>query len=145
MRMNNRTFWLLLIGISMGLALVLGDVQKSVIASDARDLDTITIDNKGYSKDRKSPVVFEHRAHAYDYEISCWSCHHDFKDGEDVWSPWGETKQCRECHDPVEKKGDAFKLQKAYHFNCKNCHKEMEIFGPGDREYRVCSVCHIDE
>ena len=106
------------------------------------DLDVITIDNEGYNKDRKGPVLFEHKMHAYDYEITCWQCHHEYEDGENIWSPWGTTKRCIECHDPLTSQGNAFNLQKAYHVNCKNCHKEMKIFGEKSIAYRECNTCH---
>ena len=95
------------------------------------ELEVITIDNKGYKKDRKGPAKFEHVKHARDYKISCWECHHEYKDNQDaqesqvsqeaqvsedigstegaentnkneenpnIYSPWGKTKKCSECH-----------------------------------------------
>lgn len=110
------------------------------------DLDVINIDNEGYRKDRKGPVIFEHKMHAQDYEVSCWQCHHEFQDGENIWAPWSDTTtRCAECHDPITSSGSVSNLQKAYHVNCKICHKEMEIFGEKSIAYRECDTCHISE
>lgn len=132
-----KRFLIILIFLSAGIFVDMGSATE--------DLDTITINNEGYSKDRKSPVVFEHKMHAHDYEISCWNCHHEYKDGENIWAPWGTTKRCIECHDPVEAKGTTSKLQKAYHVNCKNCHQEMAIFGEKSIAYRECNTCHTSD
>ena len=153
------------------------------MAKKIKELEIITIDNKGYKKDRKDPAKFEHVKHAREYKISCWECHHEYKkdelndkqpaqevkneetaqdnetvqseegakkdkvipkelSAENIWSPWGITKKCAECHDPVEKKDDVIKLQAAYHKNCKTCHKERRIFGNDVLKYRKCTTCH---
>ena len=139
------------------------------------ELKVITIDNKGYKKDRKGPAKFEHVKHARDYKISCWECHHEYKDDQDtqetqvsqeaqvskdieitegaensknneenpnIYSPWGKTKKCIECHDPNEKKDDVIRLQAAYHKNCKECHVKERIFGDEYLTYRKCTKCH---
>ncbi len=59
-----------------------------------------------------------------------------------IWSPWGKTKKCSECHDPNEKKGNVVKLQVAYHKNCKGCHKEERIYKDDYLAYRKCTKCH---
>ncbi len=146
------------------------------MAQKIKELEILTIENKGYKKDRKGPAKFEHVKHAREYAISCWECHHEYKDeqqneqpvqevkneeGEEtvqeeqqeepkpkylteqnIWSPWGITKKCSECHDPQEKKNDVIKLQAAYHKNCKNCHMDKRIFGNDVLAYRKCTGCH---
>jgi FtsZ-interacting cell division protein ZipA len=163
------------------------------MAQKIKELEVITIDNKGYIKDRKDPAKFEHVKHAREYAISCWECHHEYKEkqtseqpvqevktedttdqaaqevkteqaaeqtvqneegakkekvvpkelsAENIWSPWGKTKKCAECHDPKEKKNDVIKLQAAYHKNCKNCHMERRIYGDDILAYRKCTSCH---
>jgi len=150
------------------------------MAQKIKEMEIITIDNKGYKKDRKDPAKFEHVKHSREYKISCWECHHEYKKdepgeqpsvqevkseqseqtvqneenakkekvipkeltAENIWSPWGKTKKCSECHDPQEKKDDVIKLQAAYHKNCKNCHKENRIFGNDTLAYRKCTGCH---
>lgn len=59
-----------------------------------------------------------------------------------IWSPWGKTKKCSECHDPNEKKDGAIRLQAAYHKNCKGCHIERRIYGNDYLAYRKCTKCH---
>jgi len=158
------------------------------MAQKIKELEVITIENKGYKKDRKGPAKLEHVKHARDYKISCWECHHEYKDeqqneqsvqtvkteqkeetegiegtegtegseqmveneqplpkeltDQNIWSPWGITKKCAECHDPQEKKNDVIKLQAAYHKNCKTCHLERRIYGNDILAYRKCTSCH---
>ena len=157
-----------------------GDEQMTEeMAKKIKELDVITIDNKGYKKDRKDPAKFEHVKHAREYAISCWECHHEYKKDQaeekpvkevkseekeetvkneesakkekalpkeltaaNIWSPWGITKKCSECHDPQEKKDDVIKLQAAYHKNCKTCHLEKRIYGDDVLAYRKCTSCH---
>jgi hypothetical protein len=40
------------------------------------------------------------------------------------------------CHKPTKRQGKVVRLQFAYHFSCKKCHKEVES-GPID-----CTECH---
>jgi hypothetical protein len=112
------------------------------VVENSPDLDVIVIDNQVYEKDRKGPSKFEHRKHAKDFGITCWDCHHEYENGENVWSPWGETLKCAECHDPDEKIDDVLKLQAAYHKNCKKCHEEKKIYGNDRLAYRKCNKCH---
>ena len=156
-----------------------GDDEKmsEEMAQKIKELEIITIENKGYEKDRKGPAKFEHVKHSREYKISCWECHHEYKKDEqpgektvqteqteqseetvqteqpkeplpkeltaqNIWSPWGVTKKCSECHDPKEKKDDVIKLQAAYHKNCKNCHMDRKIFGKDILAYRKCTSCH---
>ena len=108
-------------------------------------LDAFTIENTGYKSERKGPVDFTHRKHALDYRVSCWDCHHEYKDGKNVWSPWEQTQQCSECHDPVKSQDKVVSLQKAFHMNCRDCHKKMEQQGRKTGPYRGCSGCHKEE
>ena len=146
------------------------------MARKIKELEIITIENTGYDKDRKGPAEFEHVKHAREYQISCWDCHHEYKDDQqieqptetakseqgektvqdeepkepkpkhltdqNIWSPWGKTKKCSECHDPKEKKDDVIMLQAAYHRNCKTCHTEKRIFDNDVLAYRKCTGCH---
>ena len=106
------------------------------------DFDIITLDYKNYEKERKAPVQFTHRKHAGEYKIFCWECHHDYKDGKNIYSAWGKTQKCNDCHDPVEKQEKAMKLQTSFHLSCKNCHEERAIYKKEPRAYRKCVKCH---
>ena len=118
------------------------DSAKDRPAGLAEELDSILIDNKGYKKQRKGPVEFTHLEHAKDYKLSCWDCHHDYKDEENVWVPWGTTQKCSECHDPQKKQDKVASLQKAFHLNCRNCHKALQQQDKDTGPYRECSGCH---
>ena len=136
--------------ISGGFFVSIGDSKDIVRAATddsegitgSTELDIIIIDNKDYKKDRKGPVSFNHKKHGWEYKIFCWQCHHDYKEGENVWSAWGTTKKCNQCHNPITEQGAAVKLKKAYHLNCKTCHKELAVFGEQSSAYRKCNRCH---
>lgn len=98
--------------------------------------DEIKIYNEGYRTKLYQPVEFPHRAHAEDYGIECTQCHHNYKDGKNVWQEGDPVRKCIVCHNPVKKQGTVPRLVFAYHFNCRNCHKENES-GPIE-----CSDCH---
>jgi hypothetical protein len=110
---------------------------------DETDLDVILINNQDYDKDRKGPVSFPHKAHAKDYNLLCWDCHHEYEDGENIYSPWGTTLLCADCHDPYEKFDEVVKLKTAYHLSCKTCHEKMKIYGDEPFAYRKCNRCHL--
>lgn len=133
-----------------------GDPTK--IVQESPDLDIIIINNQGYKEDRKEPVRFEHKRHAMENKITCFECHHEYKtdeaeaeeieEKENLYDPWKETKKCSKCHDPLEIKEKAPKLQAAYHLSCKGCHENKKIFKDkpqGPLEYRKCTPCHIKE
>lgn len=109
---------------------------------DSINLDDIVIANKTYERDRKGPVKFSHVKHARDYNVSCWDCHHNFKEKMNKWKPWeGETK-CTECHSPQKTVKQPPNLHKAFHFNCRGCHKAMEKKEVKTGPFRKCYGCH---
>jgi len=108
----------------------------------SKDLDVILLNNQGYKKKRKGPVEFTHKKHAYEYRLSCWDCHHDYKDGQNIWVPWGETKECSQCHNPNKKEPNKIMLQKAFHFQCKGCHEKFAKIGKKSGGYDKCGSCH---
>lgn len=132
--------------------------DPSKIVQESPDLDIIIINNNIYKEERKEPVRFEHKKHAMDRKITCFECHHEYKedenlgedkkDRENLYDPWKETKKCSKCHDPLEIKDKAPKLQAAYHLSCKGCHEKRKIFKDkpqGPLEYRKCTPCHIKQ
>ncbi|MEW6666484.1 MAG: cytochrome c3 family protein [Thermodesulfobacteriota bacterium] len=107
--------------------------------------DVLTLDNKGYKSDRKGAVTFTHLKHAMEYRVSCWDCHHEYKDGKNIWSPWGETQQCVQCHDPAKSKDKVMNLQKAYHLNCKTCHQNLAAQKKKTGPHKKCLGCHKEQ
>lgn len=113
--------------------------EKTAVSTD---VDVIIIDNDGYKKDRRGPVKFTHLNHARDYKIICWDCHHDIKDEKNSWKPWENTQKCNECHDPVKELQSSMKLQKAFHMNCKTCHKTLSEQEKNTGPFKKCYGCH---
>jgi len=66
-------------------------------------------------------VAFDHATHQ-GLVADCVTCHHT-----------GDFAGCKTCHDA---KPDAPKSKKAYHDQCKGCHKEQS--GP-----TKCKGCHV--
>ena len=115
----------------------------ALIAADVPD--EVTIENKGYQKDKKGPVKLTHKKHhdANGHNVACTDCHHDYKDGKNVWKEGDPVKKCSECHNPLKKEGKVKKLQNAYHRNCKNCHKAYIKDHPDSKApYKKCTKCH---
>ncbi|RJR42702.1 MAG: hypothetical protein C4576_15610 [Desulfobacteraceae bacterium] len=126
--------------------IITGGFFTATSAKEAESsLDAFTIENKGYKSERKGPVDFSHRKHAMDYRVSCWDCHHEYKDGKNIYSPWEQTQQCSECHDPVKSKDKIPSLQKAFHMNCRDCHLKMAEQKKKTGPYRKCFGCHKEE
>ena len=99
--------------------------------------EEIKIYNEGYKRKVYKPVLFTHLVHSEDYGIECSNCHHTYKDGENVWEEGDPVQKCIACHSPTKKQGEkVHRLVFAYHFNCKNCHRENES-GPTE-----CKDCH---
>ena len=97
----------------------------------------------GYAQEKKGPVKFHHKKHQTDYKIACADCHHVYKDGKNVWKQGDPVQKCSACHDLKEKKGNADKLQNAFHKNCKDCHKkEVEEGKVKNAPFKKCNECH---
>lgn len=113
---------------------------------ELQEFDVIILNKDGYKRDRKGPVKFTHLKHSLDYGASCWECHHDYIDDSqknpNIWRPWGETDTCDTCHDPQEVDITSIKLQRAFHLNCKGCHKTLAKEKKKTGEYRKCTGCH---
>ena len=114
---------------------------RTLIATEIPD--DISIENKGYNSDRRGPVSFSHLNHAEDYDISCMDCHHEYRNGKNVWKEDDPVKGCAECHSPSESRDDVKKLSIAFHKNCKGCHRKLAKEGiTKDAPYRKCTDCH---
>ena len=68
-------------------------------------------------------VEMSHEKHS---ALKCQDCHHTLEEGKQ------DPKKCGECH----KEGADIDRKKAFHDNCKGCHKEMAQ-GP-----TKCKECH---
>ena len=104
------------------------------------------IENQGYKTDKKGHVKLSHKKHSdkkenKGYGVTCVECHHEYKDGKNVWKEGEPVKKCSACHDPKKKQGKTMKLQNAYHKNCKNCHKAAAKEGK-KAPFKKCNGCH---
>jgi len=115
----------------------------SLNANQAQEMpEEIIINNEVYKTDRKGPVTFSHSEHAEGYVESCDGCHHEYKDGKNIWQEGQPVKKCFTCHDPSKSEGSNKKLNIAFHKNCKGCHRELAKEGPTQAPYRQCTDCH---
>jgi hypothetical protein len=130
------------VAVLVGLPLVFG--ATFVQAADAvKAADIIKIDQpaevfKG-GKKKKTPTEFTHAKHEKDYKIACIECHHT--DDAAKMAAGEKPKSCvaADCHGPVEKVVNGKKMvdaEKAYHNNCKDCHKK------GKKGPTKCKDCH---
>ena len=106
-------------------------------------IDVIMIENKVYADDRKGPVKFSHLKHSREYGASCVECHHLYQDGKNIWKEGDHVNKCVVCHDPVEEKEKAVRLQSAFHNNCRDCHTRASQEGK-NAPYKKCSECHAE-
>jgi hypothetical protein len=115
----------------------------ALMAAEEQEMpEEIYIENKVYKTDRKGPVRFSHSEHAEGYVETCDGCHHAYRDGENVWQEGQPVKKCSACHDPSKSKGNAKKLNIAFHKNCKGCHRKLAKEGGTDAPYKQCTDCH---
>lgn len=105
--------------------------------------DDITIENDGYAKKKKDPVTLSHKKHAEEYQVACTECHHEYADGENVWKEDDPVKKCIDCHNPVKEEAEGLDLKKAFHDNCKKCHREAEKNGNMNAPHKKCTACHV--
>jgi len=128
--------------LALTLVLFAGLIFLSVGVLTAADApDMIKIENK-YKDDKKGPVNLSHKKHCVDYKVACTECHHEYKDGKNVWNDKMPVKKCIECHDVEKKQGNADKLNLAFHKNCQTCHKELK---GKEAPWKKCADCHTEK
>jgi len=128
--------------LALTLVLFAGLMFLSVGVLTAADApDEFMIENK-YKDDKKGAVKLTHKKHSVDYKVACTECHHEYKDGKNVWNDKMPVKKCKECHDPDKKQGNADKLQLSYHKNCQTCHKELK---GKEAPWKKCADCHAEK
>jgi hypothetical protein len=123
---------------------VLLATSATLIAAEEQEMPgEIYLEHKVYKTDRKGPVRFSHSEHADGYVESCDECHHEYKDGENIWEEGKPVKKCSACHDPSKSEGSVKKLNIAFHKNCKGCHKKFaKEEGGTEAPYKQCTDCH---
>ena len=96
------------------------------------------ITNDAFDKTRRPPAVFRHDAHNELAQIEeCYICHHVYDEkGLLVEDDSSEDQRCWDCHQ-LKASGRKPALMKAFHLNCKGCHKKRKE-GP-----TMCGQCHV--
>jgi Class III cytochrome C family len=125
--------------LSVACGLVFLAIETLQAQSNITPPKDVKIYSDAFKKHLKGPVLFNHEEHTVKNKIACTECHHLYKDGKNVWKEGDPVQKCDACHIPHEKKGNAERLQLAFHGNCQGCHKELK-----DKKapYRVCNDCH---
>ena len=100
--------------------------------------DMAFIDNDTFENPRRPPAVFRHDEHNELAQIEeCNICHHVYdENGRLVEDESSEDQRCSDCHE-IEASGRLPALMKAFHTNCKGCHKAQKN-GP-----TMCGQCHV--
>ena len=100
--------------------------------------DMAFIENDVFENPRRPRAVFRHDEHNELAQIEeCNACHHVYDDsGRLVEDESSEDQRCSDCH-ALEPDGTKPPLMKAFHTNCKGCHKEQKK-GP-----TMCGQCHV--
>jgi hypothetical protein len=128
---SGRVVLALILGVALTVAFTLAYAKTEVPAED------LVIKSDVFKKHKKSPVTFSHKKHK---GFECTRCHHEMKDGKNVWKKGQEVKKCGACH-KLKKEGKVKKLEKAFHDQCQKCHKKLKKqkkkTGPTS-----CSKCH---
>jgi Class III cytochrome C family len=85
----------------------------------------------------QGPVKFSHEKHK---ALDCTACHHEYKNGKNVWTKGQEVKKCSACH-KLKANGKVVKLKNAFHNRCIKCHKAMKKEGKKAGP-TACNKCH---
>ena len=143
--MNRRFITVLLVGLTCMFFLAVGVLTAG---EKQKVPDEMKLQNKGYAKDKKGAVKLTHKKHNVDFKIACAECHHVYEGGKNVWKEGDHVDKCSKCH-PIlwekgkkKKKGEAMKLQNAYHKNCKTCHKTLAKEEKKTGPFKKCNKCH---
>jgi len=107
-----------------------------IIASIHAQDEMLVVDNTVFEDPQSPPALFQHDEHNEKAGIDeCNECHHVYEDGELQEYDSSEDQLCSECH-TFEASDNRLPLMKAFHQNCKGCHKEQKS-GP-----IMCGECH---
>ena len=119
-------------------ALTVSLVSLAMMIGAHSQEDMTFVDNDAFENPRRPPAVFRHDVHNELAQIEdCSVCHHVYDDtGRLVEDESSEDKRCSDCHG-IEASGQQPALMKAFHANCKGCHKAQKN-GP-----TMCGQCHV--
>lgn len=108
----------------------------------------IRMENPAYEKHTKGIIMFSHKKHFEEYNISCGECHHD-ENNKPLELKIGDSVQsCIECHTIPEKWKKSSGKDKldyhanALHQNCTSCHKEYNKEIGEKKAPTTCGKCH---
>ena len=109
----------------------------SILAAAHSQEDMVNIENDVFENPKRPPAIFKHDEHNELARIEeCNECHHVYEDGQRLEDESSEDQRCADCHD-LEDNGDIPGLMKAFHINCKSCHRQQKK-GP-----LMCGQCHV--
>ena len=105
-------------------------------AYSQEDMRFISAD--AFENPRRPPTIFNHDEHNELAQIeACSECHHVYDEaGNLVEDESSEDQRCSDCHESA-RSGRKPALMKAFHTNCKSCHREQKR-GP-----LMCGQCHV--
>ncbi len=108
-----------------------------VTAANSQE-DMLFIDNDAFESPQRPPAVFKHDEHNEVAQIEdCNQCHHVYDDNGSLQEEESsEDQSCSDCHD-LEPSGKKPGLLKAFHRNCKNCHRQHK------NAPLMCGQCHV--
>ena len=109
----------------------------ALAANKAPDADISIHSGDVFKEFKQGPVKFPHVKHK---ALKCTDCHHEYKDGKNVWQEGQEVKKCSACH-KLEADGKIVKLEKAYHDSCQTCHKKLKNENKPTGPV-TCAKCH---
>ena len=118
--------------------LLLLTVSLFFLVSAYSQEDMRFINAEAFENSQRPPTVFNHDEHNELAQIEeCNECHHIYDEkGQRVEDESSEDQSCSDCHE-LEASGRKPALMKAFHMNCKGCHKEK---GKGPV---MCGQCHV--
>ena len=84
------------------------------------------------------PVSFTHQKHFVDYELTCLTCHHQWKTNEK-----NAPQKCNECHKLTvsDSPRKIVLLRNAFHRSCKDCHYRLRDENKPTGPVK-CKGCH---
>ena len=123
-------------GLFILLTIILAFLFVTLVANSQEDM--LLIDNSAFDNPQRPPAVFKHDEHNEIAQIEeCNQCHHVYDDnGNLMEDESSEDQSCSDCHD-LEPSGKKPGLMKAFHRNCKDCHRRQKK-GP-----LMCGQCHV--